>query len=421
MLRTLNMCKNPVRIAVIGFGYWTQYEALPLLRRDTRLKIVAAFAFTQEEAAALIQKGELTEAEMYSGSQGLTSLLERTDIQAVVVDVHMQLMMSLLPRIFAMGKHVLTRSPMQLSLANASALLDVYRPYSNSLVWHAVENNRQEEAFEQAAAKVAGLGRVTTLCFKCGTDTALKHKFSTAPYDIKHHLALDLLRCIAAVRQLTGLQLSSVSAAAKGDYAPCATGSFSPSDEGDSFKQEKLKNTRLRREYARLTGWLTLINPGGQTSTLGSFVISHCVGDNSLTYQINCVKGSVRLTKASSCWQVEVTGDKASGTTNFAVQGIGHQNCHDAFAEELYEKLYCKKQKEEEVTEEKGPTLVDISISGALEDSAVMEGIIASIQNEGAPARFRCLAPPSAESVSKTEKKAASLRSLSSQQSAARA
>lgn len=93
--------------------------------------------------------------------------------------------MSLLPRIFATGKHVLTRSPLQMSLSNAAALLDAYKPYSNSLVWHAVENNRQEDAFVEAAAKVAVLGRVTSVCFKCGTDTALKHKFSTAPYDIK--------------------------------------------------------------------------------------------------------------------------------------------------------------------------------------------------------------------------------------------
>ncbi|CDI84463.1 TPR domain-containing protein, putative [Eimeria acervulina] len=344
MLRTLSMCKNPVRIALVGLGYWTQFEALPLLRRDTRMKIVAAFAFKQEEVVALVKRAGLQEVELYSGSQGLASLLDRTDIQAVVVDVHMQLMMSLLPRIFATGKHVLTRSPLQMSLSNAAALLDAYKPYSNSLVWHAVENNRQEDAFVEAAAKVAVLGRVTSVCFKCGTDTALKHKFSTAPYDIKHHLALDLLRCVTAVRQLTGLQLSSVSAVAKGEYAPCCSSGSFPLEEGQSLKQEKLKNTRLRREYARLTGWLTLKNQAGQQS-----------------------------------WRVEVTGEKVSGSTNFAVQGIGHQNCHDAFAEELYEKLQCKEQKEEP-NADKGSALVDISISGALEDSAVVEGILASIQ-----------------------------------------
>lgn len=75
-----------------------------------------------------------------------------------------------------------------------------------------------------------------------------------------------------------------------------------------------------------------------------------------------------------------MTGGKVSGSTNFAVQGIGHQNCHDAFAEELYEKLQCKEQKREELIAGKEPALVDISISGALEDSAVIEGILASIQ-----------------------------------------
>ena len=56
------------------------------------MKIVAAFAFKQEEVVALVKRAELQEVELYSGSQGLASLLDRTDIQAVVVDVHMQLM-----------------------------------------------------------------------------------------------------------------------------------------------------------------------------------------------------------------------------------------------------------------------------------------------------------------------------------------
>lgn len=92
---------------------------------------------------------------------------------------------SLLPRVFAAGKHVLTRSPLQLSLVQGAALLEVYKPHCNSLVWHAVENNRQEEAFGEAAAKLAALGPVTSVSFKCGTDTALKRYFSVDPYDIK--------------------------------------------------------------------------------------------------------------------------------------------------------------------------------------------------------------------------------------------
>lgn len=44
--------------------------------------------------APLVEKAELQGVELYSGSQGLSSLLERSDIQALVVDVHMQLMVS---------------------------------------------------------------------------------------------------------------------------------------------------------------------------------------------------------------------------------------------------------------------------------------------------------------------------------------
>ncbi|CDJ69655.1 TPR domain-containing protein, putative [Eimeria necatrix] len=408
MLRTLNMCINPAKVALIGLGYWTQYEALPLLRRDTRLKIVAAFAFKQEDVATLVEKAELQGVELYSGSQGLSSLLERSDIQALVVDVHMQLMMSLLPRVFAAGKHLLTRSPLQMSLSSAAALLDIYKPYCNSVVWHAVENNRQEEAFVEAAAKLATLGRVTSVSFRCGTDTALKYKFSTAPYDIKHHMALDLLRCVTALRQITGLQMSSLSAVAKGDHAPCCG---SPSSQLED-KPDKIKNTRLRREYARLSGWLTFVNPSSHQSVLGSFVISHCVGDNSLTYKINCLRGTMKLTKASSCWRIDITGEKVPGGTSFAVQSIGHQNCHDAFAEELYEKLRSTEKSTGGANSEEGPTLVDISINGALADSAIIEGILASMQNDGAPARFGSPVSEAVEGHKKMDKKSASLRSV---------
>lgn len=75
-----------------------------------------------------------------------------------------------------------------------------------------------------------------------------------------------------------------------------------------------------------------------------------------------------------------MSGEKASGGTSFAVQSIGHQNCHDAFAEELYEKLLSGEKREELPAVESKQALVDISINGALADSAVIEGILASIQ-----------------------------------------
>ncbi|KAL8448613.1 hypothetical protein Emag_003928 [Eimeria magna] len=323
-------------------------------------------------------------------------------------------------------------------LSQGSAVLDVYKPYHKSLVWHAVENNRQEEAFAKAAVKLAALGPVSSVSFKCVTDTALKPRFSVAPYDIKHHMALDLLRCLAAVRELTGLHLSSISATAVGDHAPCSSHSCLQEDVAET---DKLKDTRQRPEFARLSGWLTLADANAQAGNgvLGSFVICHCVGDNSLTYQFNCLQGNMRLTKASSCkhgwvlgtpwrvkrifyrivtsylellsldsslshanvtgssidalrnqkvlctvnfpgWRIEVSNENPSGSNSFAVQSIGHQNCHDAFAEDLYDKIYSVDKPVSPASVKDGPAMVDVSINGALADSAVIEGILASIQ-----------------------------------------
>ncbi|KAL8273023.1 hypothetical protein Esti_003076 [Eimeria stiedai] len=379
MQHTLHMCINPVKVALIGCGYWALFEALPLLRRDKRFKIAAVFSFKEKEVSTLVEMAELDGVQQFSGSQGLFSLFERDDIQVVIVDVHVQLVPCLLPRFFAAHKHVLTRSPLALTLSQGSAVLDLYKPYHKSIVWHAVENNRQEEAFAKAAVKLAALGPVSSVSFKCVTDTALKQRFSVAPYDIKHHMALDLLRCLTALRELTGLHISSISATAVGDHAPCCSQSCLQEDAAET---ERLKDTRQRPEFARLSGWLTLVDANTQVrnGVLGSFVICHCVGDNSLTYQFNCLQGSMRLTKASSCWRIEVSSENPSGNNSFAVQSIGHQNCHDAFAEDLYDRIFSVDKPVSPASVEEGPAMVDVSINGALADSAVIEGILASIQ-----------------------------------------
>lgn len=78
------------------------------------------------------------------------------------------------------------------------------------------------------------------------------------------HMALDLLRCVTALRQLTGMHISAVSASAVGDHAPCCSNVSPQQDEGRTQKTDKMKNTRLRREFARLSGWLTLVDPNAQ-------------------------------------------------------------------------------------------------------------------------------------------------------------
>ncbi|KAL8432898.1 hypothetical protein ACSSS7_004301 [Eimeria intestinalis] len=263
MQRTLHMCINPVRVALIGCGYWALYEALPLLRRDKRFKIAAVFSFKEKEVSTLVEMAELDGVQQYSGSQGLSSLLERDDIQVVVVDVHTQLV-------------ILTRGE--------------------------------------------------TARFRCC---------------LPEHMALDLLRCLTALRELTGLHLSSISATAVGDHAPCC----SQGGLQENVASDRLKDRRQRPEFARLSGWLTFVDANAQIR---------------------------------------------NGGNSFAVQSIGHQNCHDAFAEDLYDKIFSVSKPIPSDTAKDEPAMVDVSINAALSDSAVIEGILASIQHAGVPARFGC-------------------------------
>lgn len=73
-------------------------------------------------------------------------------------------------------------------------------------------------------------------------------------------------------------------------------------------------------------------------------------------------------------WRVE-TVDEKGNTNSCGFPSIGHQNCHDAFASALYAKLHQKSGAE---FNEDG--YVDISVDHALSDSAVVAGVLASIQ-----------------------------------------
>lgn len=190
------------------------------------------------------------------------------------------LQLSLLPRVLAAKKHILVRSPLHTTVDGGFSIIKLYQPYSNDLIFHAVENNRNEDAFGEANERMKTLGPVSSFTMKCITDTALDKDFSTEPFDLRSefilcrqhsmleavgmrllmncmhllfsvrnisilggrldvdchrydalllicfaaHLAVELVRGITAVSKITGLHLHSLAATAVGDYAPCVSG-----------------------------------------------------------------------------------------------------------------------------------------------------------------------------------------------------
>ncbi|ESS36340.1 tetratricopeptide repeat-containing protein [Toxoplasma gondii VEG] len=393
MLVTLKICRNPVTVALVGLGYWTKYEAVHLLRRDRRIRIVAVYGFKQSEAEAFNSCLGLDDVAVYSGSSGLKDLLQRNDIQAVVLDVHGELMPSFLPKMFEAGKHVLSRSPLGLRVETGWKLIEAYKPFASRLVWHAVESARVEEAFLEARKIVADLGAVTTVSVHCATDLFISAATKASdgspcfPYDVKDHLALELLRCIAAIRTITGEQLVGVAAFFGGDsQLPARVDGEKTAEEDDREADPQKKATRLRRDAPRLTGWLQFTgkNCSDYAEVPATFMLTNSAGDNSLKYTICCIRGTLEISKSMSAWQLRTITDGCSSTSH-AVQSIGHQNSHDAWLMDLYHFLY---EKNASNFSEDDQPLVDVTVNAALSDCATMDAILTSLQKGGFPVRF---------------------------------
>ncbi|CBZ53966.1 putative TPR domain-containing protein [Neospora caninum Liverpool] len=394
MLMTLKICQNPVTVALVGLGYWTKYEAIHLLRRDRRIKIAAVYGFKQSEAEAFESCLGLDNISVYWGSAGLKDLLQREEIQAVVLDVHGELMPSFLPKVFESGKHVLSRSPLGLRVETGWKLIEAYKPFASRLVWHAVDSARTEEAFYEARRAIAELGNVTTITVHCATDLFISAPTKASdgspcfPYDVKDHLALELLRCISAIRTITGEQLVGVASFFGGDSQLPARAEAGEKEEngGEREADSQKKATRLRRDAPRLTGWLqfTGTHCSEYPEIPATFMLTNSAGDNSLKYTICCARGTLEISKSMSAWQLKTITDGCS--TSQAVQSIGHQNSHDAWLMDLYPFLYEKKATHSSYEEDQ--PLVDVTVNAALSDCATMDAILTSIQKGGFPVRF---------------------------------
>ncbi|PHJ18242.1 tpr domain-containing [Cystoisospora suis] len=545
MLKTLQVCQNPIKIACVGLGYWSKYEAVPLLRRERRVQIIAVYAFKQADAERFLSFCDLNpgEVEVYSGSSGYKALLTRSDVQAILLDVHAKLMPSFLSKIFESSKHVLTRSPLAFDLKTAWNLIQTYSHFNSlssspppleeplegkekerpkkegekneeslmkggggELVWHALESSRGEEAFQSAKKILGSLGEVTSVNFHLITNSLSSssssihshsnsdsnsdntrdskapstttttttggggeaYPFSYFPYDVKEHLSLELLRCLSAVRAITGESLACLGATystglvehssllPSSSSSPCSDGAkegrHEAKEEEEGEQRERgttgvglgggmKKETRLRRvkEFPRLTGWFQLTSTPrhGQTSSRharlipGSYLVTPSVGDNSLQFRICCLHGVLELVKSASSWEIKTFRDffLSSSTSSsssppppstvsvqsYAVQSVGHQNCHDAWIHDLYTSIFAPpsnassldgkkessnelqekktkitKEEKEQTPQQKGSSLplVDVTVNAALTDSSIFEAIQQSIQGGGVPVKF---------------------------------
>ncbi|KAF8822718.1 tetratricopeptide repeat-containing protein [Cardiosporidium cionae] len=418
LMITLSFCMHPIRLALIGCGQWTRYEAIHLLKNDKRCKIVALFSFNTLEMESLAVTHDLSDAEQYSKKFGLQTLLKRKDISACVVDLHFSIMNSMLSKIWESGKHVLTRIPHSFSLQEAKLLVHMYtKQYCHILAWQCVDNYRLEEAFHEARKLFPKIGVVKAFSFHFVTDTIYQEYYrSTSPFTSKEYLILELLRCLRAVNTTLCLSVQAISATfTDSSTHPLKLSSLetSPQKSSKEIFSSTSSSPPILEEAAlndapTLSGWSHFgdkLQP--TTSTIaGSFLLTHKGGDNAINYRFFGSHGMMEIKKSTSVWQIIITPSATPfQVETIAIQSIGHQNNHDAWLQQIYQKSNTitmteteeRKGWETSITVEDFPVLknpseasawVDISISEAFVDSAIAEGVVSSIERNGCMAMF---------------------------------
>ncbi|KAI5806980.1 hypothetical protein EDC01DRAFT_608843 [Geopyxis carbonaria] len=152
----------PIGLAILGSGIFVTIEHLPAVRACSDFELKAVYA----RSLASVKKLEAGEGvELYSedSSQGLDALLERDDIQAVIIALPINVQPDIIKRCLIAGKHVLSEKPITKDLKSAQELIswrNANAAKTGSALWAVAENFRYLESFSHARKLLEGLGEV---------------------------------------------------------------------------------------------------------------------------------------------------------------------------------------------------------------------------------------------------------------------
>ena len=108
----------------------------------------------RESAQTLVTK---LDCDAFSGKDQLETLIKRSDIDAFIVALPLDVQPNLVIRLLRAGKHVLSEKPISPTVAEAKKLLDEYQTILKqypSLIWSVGENFRYEPGIRKAASLV---------------------------------------------------------------------------------------------------------------------------------------------------------------------------------------------------------------------------------------------------------------------------
>lgn len=198
-------------VAILGSGIFVREEHLPAVQKSPNLTLRAIYSRSLKSAQSLNTEASV---DLYSNDAGagksLDDLLNRTDIQAVIIALPIKNQPEYIRKCLVAGKNVLSEKPVAENVAEALDLITWYdqqiRP--RGISWAVAENARFWESCVKGGQISARLGKLLT--FRARQQTLVKggKYFETEWRKTPTHQGGFLLdggvHFTAALRQLLG-------------------------------------------------------------------------------------------------------------------------------------------------------------------------------------------------------------------------
>ncbi|KAI9668085.1 MAG: hypothetical protein M1821_000905 [Bathelium mastoideum] len=153
-----------IGVAIIGSGIFVRREHLPAVKANPSLALKAVYSRSLNSAQNLVL--DVQNVDLYSEDagtgKGYKDLLQRPDVQAVIIALPIVTQPSYIREALRAGKHVLAEKPIAKDVATATELLDWYHQNidTSKVTWCVAENYRFFDSIAFASEQVKKLGRV---------------------------------------------------------------------------------------------------------------------------------------------------------------------------------------------------------------------------------------------------------------------
>ena len=152
-----------IGVAILGGGIFAREEHKPAVLASSRLTLKAVWSRSISSAKTL--EADPATVDLYSedSSKKLTDLLERADINAVIIALPIPNQPEYVRQCLKAGKHVLSEKPIGPTVSESAELIQFHKSLSSPApTWAVAENFRYLASVSTAASRVSDLGRILT-------------------------------------------------------------------------------------------------------------------------------------------------------------------------------------------------------------------------------------------------------------------